>query len=193
MCSKDNIVIPFSTWVPKITSLELIFESIMILPKPFITRIWRGKYIFEMNKFDSRINQSCLLRNHSAIRFRIQLLLLLSQNLHFWHLLLMVASFVSFFNESTLYIFFKNVFFICQLHFTFLVFQLLIYATNNNNSKVAKRALYGTFSQDFYFNLRRDHQKNFLWPSRLWVGRRNEHILGYAPKNYEKIIPAGKG
>ena len=33
---------------------------------------------------------------------------------------------------------------------------------------------------------RRDQQKNFLWVSRLWVGRRKEPILGYDPKNDEK-------
>ena len=36
--------------------------------------------------------------------------------------------------------------------------------------------------------LRRDHQKNFLWASRLWVGRRKESILGYVPKNGEKNL-----
>ena len=34
--------------------------------------------------------------------------------------------------------------------------------------------------------LRRDHQKNFLWASRLWVGRQKAHILGYVPKNDKK-------
>ena len=29
--------------------------------------------------------------------------------------------------------------------------------------------------------------KNFLWASRLWVGRRKEPILGYVPKNDKKI------
>ena len=32
----------------------------------------------------------------------------------------------------------------------------------------------------------RDHRKNILWASRLWVGRRKEPILGYVPKNDEK-------
>ena len=35
-----------------------------------------------------------------------------------------------------------------------------------------------SFSKNFHFYLRRDHQKNFLWASQLWVGRRNEPILG---------------
>ena len=35
--------------------------------------------------------------------------------------------------------------------------------------------------------------KNFLWASRLWVGRRKEPILGYVPKNDEKIIWSIKG
>ena len=29
-------------------------------------------------------------------------------------------------------------------------------------------------------------RKNFLWGSRLWVGRRKEPILGYVQKNDEK-------
>ena len=45
----------------------------------------------------------------------------------------------------------------------------------------------------FCFNLRRDHHKNFLWASRLWVGRQKEPTLGYVPKNYEKKIQAVKG
>ena len=50
-----------------------------------------------------------------------------------------------------------------------------------------------SFSKTFDFNLRRDHQKNFLWASRLWVGRRKEPILGYVPKNDEKKNSGGKG
>ena len=41
--------------------------------------------------------------------------------------------------------------------------------------------------------LRRDHQNNFLWASRLWVGRRKEPILGYVPKNNEKKNLVHKG
>ena len=41
--------------------------------------------------------------------------------------------------------------------------------------------------------LRRDHQKNFLWASRLWVGRQKEPILGYVPKNDEKNNSVHKG
>ena len=44
----------------------------------------------------------------------------------------------------------------------------------------------GPFHQNFNSILRRDRQKNFLWASRLWVGRRKEPILGYVPKNNEK-------
>ena len=43
-----------------------------------------------------------------------------------------------------------------------------------------------SLSKNFDFNLRRDHQKNFLWASRLWVGRRKEPILGYVPKTTKK-------
>ena len=50
-----------------------------------------------------------------------------------------------------------------------------------------------SFSKTFDFNLRRDHQKNFLWASRLWVGRRKEPILGYVPKKDEKKNSGGKG
>ena len=50
-----------------------------------------------------------------------------------------------------------------------------------------------SFSKTFDFNFRRDHQKNFLWASRLWVGRRKELILGYVPKNDEKKNSGGKG
>ena len=45
----------------------------------------------------------------------------------------------------------------------------------------------------FYFNSRRDHQKNFLWASRLWVGRRKETILSYFPENDEKKNSEWKG
>ena len=41
--------------------------------------------------------------------------------------------------------------------------------------------------------IRRDHQKNFLWASRLWVGRRKEPILGYVSKNDEKKYSGIKG
>ena len=50
-----------------------------------------------------------------------------------------------------------------------------------------------SFSKTFDFNFRRDHQKNFLWASRLWVGRRKEPIVGYVPKNDEKKNSGGKG
>ena len=50
-----------------------------------------------------------------------------------------------------------------------------------------------SFSKFFDFNLRRDHQKKFLWASRLWVGRRKEPILGYVSKNDEKNNSGGKG
>ena len=52
----------------------------------------------------------------------------------------------------------------------------------------AKRAIYDTFNQNLNLNLRRDHQKFFLW-----VGKRKEPILGYVLKNYEKRIQAVKG
>ena len=41
-------------------------------------------------------------------------------------------------------------------------------------------SLYWTTIQNFNFSLRRDHQKNFLWASCLWVGRRQEPIIDYS-------------
>ena len=50
-----------------------------------------------------------------------------------------------------------------------------------------------TFYRNFNSILRRDRQKNFLWPPRLWAGRRKEPILGYVPKNVEKKNLVHKG
>ena len=52
----------------------------------------------------------------------------------------------------------------------------------------ASSSLWGSTS-----SFRRDHQKNFLWASRLWVGRRKEPILGYVPRNDKKKNSGGKG
>ena len=41
--------------------------------------------------------------------------------------------------------------------------------------------------------LRRDHQENFLWSSRLWVGRRKERFLDYVLKKRRKKNSRGKG
>ena len=41
----------------------------------------------------------------------------------------------------------------------------------------------------FNFNLRKDPQKNFLWASRLWVGRQKDPMLSYVAKNDEKKNP----
>ena len=49
------------------------------------------------------------------------------------------------------------------------------------------------YFQNFNFKIRKDHQKNFLWESRLWVGRRKEPILGYVPKNDKKKNFVHKG
>ena len=38
----------------------------------------------------------------------------------------------------------------------------------------------------YFFYFKKGSSKNFLWASRLWVGRRKEPILGYVPKNDEK-------
>ena len=50
-----------------------------------------------------------------------------------------------------------------------------------------------TYCLNFDFKIRRDHQKNFLWTSRLWVSRRKEPILGYVPKNDENKNSGSKG
>ena len=49
------------------------------------------------------------------------------------------------------------------------------------------------FNKCALFLAQQDHQKNFLWASRLWVGRRKEPILGYVPKNDEKKNSVHKG
>ena len=49
------------------------------------------------------------------------------------------------------------------------------------------------FHWNLNYILRRDHQKNFLWASHLWVGRRKVPILGYVPKNDEKKNLVHKG
>ena len=49
-----------------------------------------------------------------------------------------------------------------------------------------------TYCRNFIFKIR-DHQKNFLWVSCLWVGRRKVPILGYVPKNDEKNNSGSKG
>ena len=49
------------------------------------------------------------------------------------------------------------------------------------------------FHRNFNSILRRDHQINFQWAWRLWVGRRKEPILGYVPKNDEKKNLVHKG
>ena len=43
------------------------------------------------------------------------------------------------------------------------------------------------------FKKNRDHKKNFLWASQLWVGRRKEPILGYVPKNNENENSGSNG
>ena len=52
--------------------------------------------------------------------------------------------------------------------------------------QAVQRPKYRRFDQNFNFNLRSDPQKNFLWASRLWVGRQKELILSYVAKNDEK-------
>ena len=55
------------------------------------------------------------------------------------------------------------------------------------------RICHVAIEKNFNFEIRRDHQKNFLWASRLWVSRRKEPILSYAPKNNEKKNSGSKG
>ena len=37
-------------------------------------------------------------------------------------------------------------------------------------------------TKNFDLKKRRDHRKNFLWSSRLWIGRRYEPLLSYIPE-----------
>ena len=61
------------------------------------------------------------------------------------------------------------------------------------NPLAPRRTQVSPFTEISILFLRRDHQKNFLWTSRLWVGRRKEPILGYVPKNDEKKNFVHKG
>ena len=65
--------------------------------------------------------------------------------------------------------------------------------SRNINPLTPRRTQVASFHRNFSSILRRDHQKNFLWASRLWVGRRKEPILGYVHKNGEKKNLVYKG
>ena len=41
---------------------------------------------------------------------------------------------------------------------------------------------FGNVWPKFWFKIRRDNGKNFLWAPSLWVGRRQEPILGFISK-----------
>ena len=46
--------------------------------------------------------------------------------------------------------------------------------------------VFATNCQNLDFKIWKDHQKNFPWVSRLWVGRWKEPILDYVPKKQKK-------
>ena len=48
-------------------------------------------------------------------------------------------------------------------------------------------------SPKFQFYFKKGLSKKILWASRLWVGRRKEPILGYVPKDDEKMNLVHKG
>ena len=48
-------------------------------------------------------------------------------------------------------------------------------------------------AKKFWFQFRKVSSKNFLWASRLWVGRRKDPILSYITKNDEKNNPGTNG
>ena len=78
---------------------------------------------------------------------------------------------------------------------TYLLPYFCVWRTKNF-SILTPYCLTGTFLpqyQNFDLNLKRDHQKNFLRASRLWVGRRKEPILGYVPKNCERKNSGSNG
>ena len=56
-----------------------------------------------------------------------------------------------------------------------------------------QRDKFVTYGQNFYFKIRKDRQKDFLWALRQWVSRQKDHILGYVPKNDEKKDSGSKG
>ena len=58
---------------------------------------------------------------------------------------------------------------------------------------VTLRPKYSTFGKKFNFNLGSYPPKNFLWASRLWVGRRNKPIISYVTKKDEKKNPGTNG
>ena len=68
-----------------------------------------------------------------------------------------------------------------------------LYFDLSNNPLTPQEDTGVPFHRNFNSILRRDHQKNFLWAFRLWVGRRKEPILGYVPKNNEKKNLVHKG
>ena len=53
-----------------------------------------------------------------------------------------------------------------------LFFKVLSYSYNY---------IQNTYSYNYIQNTYKFFYKNFLWASRLWVGRRKELILGYVP------------
>ena len=86
-----------------------------------------------------------------------------------------------------LWVFIINLFNFDLPHFTSILWYFpFLFVTYFMKIKVQQLEKNRTFDQNFNFNLRRNHQKNFLWASHLWVGRRKEPILGYVPKNDEK-------
>ena len=58
----------------------------------------------------------------------------------------------------------------------------------------SQRRVFSTFDQNFDFKIRRDHQKNFLWAPRLWVGRRYRSLLWViSHRSTESSTPGLKG
>ena len=49
------------------------------------------------------------------------------------------------------------------------------------------------YCQNFVFKIRRVHQNNFLWASRLWIGRRKKTYLRLCAEKRQKRIQAVKG
>ena len=80
------------------------------------------------------------------------------------------------------YVFFLHVFIVTRA-------MQLVASLNKKkciNPLTPRRTLVSTFTEISILFLEGIIKKNFLWASRLWVGRRKEPILGYVPKNDEK-------
>ena len=74
----------------------------------------------------------------------------------------------------TLYIYFS----ICT-HFSFFYTWVLFMCLYLFNYSLVTDPLYLVIMAIIFILIKMDHRKNFLWASRLWVGRRQDQLLCY--------------